>query len=234
MAAANGFAVHLTAGAEELDDADVAGLVDALVEALPDPLRGAGVDALDEAAELGALRSGVAVALGESLGASRWWPAPFGAAPELDALVDGAEDGAEVDVDGEFVVEGAAEPDVEFEGLPEVDGLAVPVGVQVVGAAGAARPRKFRTAGCPSLATSVSLPPGIDTTIWSAPWTTTVASVTPVPLTRSSMIALAWFIDAADGVAPFGVRAVKVTCVPPTRSMPRRGVCRSPGHRARA
>ncbi len=68
--------------------------------------------------------------------------------------------------------------------------------------------------------------PGIEMTIWSVPWMTTVASVTPDPLTRFSMICLAWFIDDFDGVLPASVFAVKITCVPPTRSSPSFGVCR--------
>ena len=73
--------------------------------------------------------------------------------------------------------------------------------------AGATTPRKFRTAGWPSAATSVSVPPGISTTSWSPPCTWTVAPVTPVPLMRSSMIWRAWPMEADVGVVPLPVRA---------------------------
>ena len=73
------------------------------------------------------------------------------------------------------------------------------------------------------------VPFGISTTSWSLPWTTTVAPVTPVPLMRSSRIWRAWVIcDEVGGGEPFGVWAVKITRMPPTRSMPSLGVCREP------
>ena len=55
-------------------------------------------------------------------------------------------------------------------------------------AAGATRPRKFRLAALPSEETSVFVPPGIEMSSRLSPSITTVAWVTPVPLTRSSMI----------------------------------------------
>jgi len=97
------------------------------------------------------------------------------------------------------------------------------------GTAGITTPRKFSTAALPSRVTSVSVPPGIEMTIRFEPSMTTVPPVTPEPLTRFSMICLAWFIDALDGVLPASVFAVKITCVPPTRSRPSFGVCRAPG-----
>jgi hypothetical protein len=225
--AASGSATHVGAGGALLvADPDGAGLWDA--DALPD---GAGV-----VADLAGFAEDVAGVAEDVVGAafgafSGWWPASFAAAgvlAEADDVVD-----ADPDVDAL----GDADPEPgEAAGPGVVDpGTADPAGAfgaQAVGAVGATSPRKFRTAGWPSSATSVPVPPGIETTIWSLPSTTTVAWVTPLPLTRSSMIALAWFIADSDGVLPSGARAVKVICLPPTRSMPSFGVCFSPGQNA--
>src|SRR6266487_2664800 len=75
--------------------------------------------------------------------------------------------------------------------------------------------------------------PGIDTTIWLLPWMTTSASVTPEPLTRSSMICRASLMADFDGVLPLGALASKMTCLPPSRSRPSLGVCRWPGRKTR-
>src|SRR5579875_3387148 len=88
---------------------------------------------------------------------------------------------------------------------------AVVADAQVTCTAGATRPRKFSTAAAPRFLMSVALSPGIDTTSWSVPWMTTVASVTPVPLTRSSRICLAWFMLSLVGAVPLSVFAVKIT-----------------------
>jgi len=86
-------------------------------------------------------------------------------------------------------------------------------------------PRKFRMAALPSLATSVDVPFGISTTSWLLPCTTTVEPVTPVPLIRSSRICRACVIWEDVGAGePFGVCAVKITRIPPTRSSPSFGV----------
>ena len=94
---------------------------------------------------------------------------------------------------------------------PDVDGEVVAVGlvvgfagvvVQATWTAGATNGRKFSFAAWPRLARFASLP-GIETTSWSLPWITTVASVTPVPLTRSVMICLACdMLELDDGVCP--------------------------------
>jgi hypothetical protein len=73
--------------------------------------------------------------------------------------------------------------------------------------------------------------PGTETTSWSVPWMTTVAWVTPDPLTRSVMICFASSIWECFGVVWFVVEAVKTICWPPARSMPSRGVCRCPGQK---
>ncbi len=52
----------------------------------------------------------------------------------------------------------------------------------------------------------------------------TSVPLTPIPLTRRSMIWRAWFRDSREGWPPSGVRAVSVTRVPPCRSMPSFGV----------
>ncbi len=66
--------------------------------------------------------------------------------------------------------------------------------------------------------------PGTVMTSWSAPSTCTCAPATPEPLTRRSMMSLAWFIASRDGVDPSAVRALSVILVPPWRSMPSFGV----------
>jgi hypothetical protein len=147
-----------------------------------------------------------------------------------------------------FLADWVAEPVPAVGAVVVDDGLLDPLGVPVgdagvveeltlppvtgwnTGTAGITTPRKLRTAALPNFATSVFVLPGIEITIWLEPWMTTVASVTPEPFTRFSMICLAWFIDDFDGVLPVSVVfAVKMTCVPPTRSRPNLGVCRAPG-----
>ncbi len=96
------------------------------------------------------------------------------------------------------------------------DAVADPVGAgafapQVMATAGITNPRMLSTAASPSFLMSVFVPPGIDTTSWSLPWITTVASVTPVPFTRSWMMCCACSIDDLDGALPFGVFASKMT-----------------------
>ena len=80
------------------------------------------------------------------------------------------------------------------------------------GATGITSGRMASWAAAPSLRTSAPVAPGMDTTSWSLPWITTVASVTPVPLTRFSRIVLASFMDVLDGVFPPGALAVNTTC----------------------
>ncbi|SKY44057.1 Uncharacterised protein [Mycobacteroides abscessus subsp. abscessus] len=52
------------------------------------------------------------------------------------------------------------------------------------------------------------------------PLTTTSDPETPRPLTRCSMICLAWSSCSRVGGVPDSVRAVRVTRVPPWRSIP--------------
>src|SRR6185437_7617801 len=60
------------------------------------------------------------------------------------------------------------------------------------------------------------------------PSSTTSAPLTPIPLTRCSMICRAWSRDSREGGRPSTVRAVRVTRVPPCRSMPSLGLGRPP------
>jgi hypothetical protein len=65
-------------------------------------------------------------------------------------------------------------------------------------------------------------------TIRSGLWVTTSASATPRPLTRRSMICLAWSSAALLGGLLSVVCACRVTWVPPSRSRPSLGVDESP------
>ena len=114
----------------------------------------------------------------------------------------------------------AAEPLV----VADADADGVVVACAVTG--GITSGRKFRLAAWPSLLMSWVFLPGIETTIWLLPWITTSASVTPEPLTRSSMICRASLIADFDGALPLGAFASKMTCLPPSRSRPSLGVCR--------
>ena len=159
--------------------------------------------------------------------ASGWWPASLGDC-EPEPLAVGLAFGLDFAPDEPGVAEADPLPVGVAAGVGAALGAYLP---QPTAWAGATRPRKFSTAAAPSLVTSVRVPPGIDTTSWSSPWMTTVASVTPVPLTRSSMICLACSMAEVDGVLPCGAFAWKITCWPPTRSRPSFGVWRSPGRK---
>jgi hypothetical protein len=152
--------------------------------------------------------------------------ASLGAADVAAALCPAVADGPAEPVADE---DGVAEEDPDGDALDEPGFVATPFRHEAT-TAGITLPRMVSTAALPRAATAWALVcPGMDTTIWLLPWTTTVDWVTPVPLTRFSMIVLAWLIAEEDGVFPFGVLAVKITCVPPTRSRPSLGVCRVPG-----
>ncbi len=143
--------------------------------------------------------------------------------------------GALVDESLAFAVPDAV-LDAELAPDGVVDAVAEPDGVtafcpQVTGSIWASSGRKFSTAAWPSRAMSLWVALGISTTSWSLPCTCTVAPVTPVVLMRSSMIWRAWLIcDDVGAGEPLGTMALKMTRVPPTRSMPSLGLCGSPGN----
>jgi hypothetical protein len=172
---------------------------------------------------VGVVLAGVLLAAVVFVGVGATSGRTFAAFPPADPeLVAGDELDADADADGELdgLDEAVAAPDFVAFG-----------DAQVTGSMGASSGRKFRTAAWPSRATSLCVALGISTTSWSAPCTATVAPVTPVVLMRSSMICRAWLIcDEVGCAAPLGTMALKMTRVPPTRSMPSFGLCGSPGN----
>src|SRR5581483_8235104 len=149
-------------------------------------------------------------------------PGP-GAFDGLGATVRGAGFGAPG-------VEGVCEPG--FVDVPVVDepgvvdvppGALVPAGAGGVACTGPARTGRNRSwAVWPrSLAFSPLLPGTVMVRL--LPSCTTSAPLTPSPLTRWSMMPRASVSCSLVGGAPVSVRAVSVTRVPPSRSMPSLG-----------
>ena len=122
----------------------------------------------------------------------------------------------------------AGDGDGEPDGLAEPDGVAVPDG-GVAGAAALVITGRSRSwAVWPTDLAASPFAPGTEMTIRSGLWVTTSASATPRPLTRRSMICLAWSSEALLGGLPSVVFACSVTWVPPSRSRPSLGLGESP------
>jgi hypothetical protein len=144
------------------------------------------------------------------------------------ALTEADDDPDDVGVDPVVDDVGVPEPDDAADGV-EVGVAAVPPQATTCGAMIA--PRMLNTAALLSAAMSACALFGMSMMSWLPFWMATVDSVTPVPFTRLVMICFAWVIEDDDGLVLLGVLAVKVTSVPPTRSMPSLGVCRAPGQK---
>ena len=127
-----------------------------------------------------------------------------------------------------FAVEGALGDD-DFDGrstpepgealgeVPAVGGVVVPV----VGETWATRRKRSCATWVTRLTRLFLVAPGTWTTISSLPWVFTVASETPEPFTRSSMmLAAVWRLPEERSLP---LLAIRVIWVPPSRSRPRAG-----------